>query len=113
MIRCFQNWTRNDAQILGTVSLFLDYKVPVDAIRSRLTELLEKDERWDLRVAKVEVNSANEHCMEVRILLSSDDSASNGDLCATIREQMIVFLNEHYPDSFARTRIETQTETQA
>ncbi|MGH7931296.1 MAG: mechanosensitive ion channel family protein, partial [Candidatus Binatia bacterium] len=31
--RAFQNWTRTQADILGTVFLYVDYTVPVDAIR--------------------------------------------------------------------------------
>jgi small-conductance mechanosensitive channel len=36
----FQNWTRTSAEILATVSLFMDYTVPLDALREKLTDVL-------------------------------------------------------------------------
>src|SRR5690606_29311257 len=36
----FQNWTRQSAEILGTVFIYTDYEVSFDAIREELTRLL-------------------------------------------------------------------------
>jgi small-conductance mechanosensitive channel len=36
----FQNWTRQSADILGTVFIYTDYDVSFDAIRKELTRLL-------------------------------------------------------------------------
>jgi small-conductance mechanosensitive channel len=37
----FQNWTRSSADIIGTVFLYVDYSVPLDALRAELTRVLE------------------------------------------------------------------------
>ena len=37
----FQNWTRSSADVLGTVFLYVDYTVPLDALRAELTRILE------------------------------------------------------------------------
>jgi integrase len=43
----FQNWTRREAEILGTVFLYVDYTVPVDAVRAELERLLEAPDTGD------------------------------------------------------------------
>ncbi|MFP9100109.1 mechanosensitive ion channel family protein [Flavobacterium sp. RHBU_24] len=44
----FQNWTRQSADILGTVFIYTDFMMPIDPIRLELTRLLEstKDNLW-------------------------------------------------------------------
>src|SRR5882757_957011 len=54
----FQNWTRNTADILGTIFLYLDYTLPLEALREELTRLLEKDPLWDKRVKVLQVTNA-------------------------------------------------------
>src|SRR6202000_1039478 len=39
----FQNWTRNSADIIGTVFLYLDYTIPLDVLREEFARLLELD----------------------------------------------------------------------
>src|SRR5690606_10088044 len=58
--RPFQNWTRRSSDILGTVYLYTDYRVPVDAIREELTRLLEKTDKWDQKVNVVQVTDTTE-----------------------------------------------------
>ena len=38
----FENWSRGDAQMTGTVFLHLDHSAPVDLMRERLLEILEQ-----------------------------------------------------------------------
>jgi small-conductance mechanosensitive channel len=103
----FQNWTRTSSNILGTVFLYTDYSVPVDALRKQLDVFLKNHPKWDGRVANIQVTDTKERYMELRILLSSVDSSRNWDLRVDIREKMIDFLNKEYPDCFAKTRILT------
>ncbi|MDD2797037.1 MAG: mechanosensitive ion channel [Bacteroidales bacterium] len=101
----FQNWTRSASQILGTISLFVDYSLPVDKIREKLKALLVGNEDWDGRVMNVQVTNSTERNMELRILVSSADASKNWDLKVYLREQMINFINVNYPESFAKVRI--------
>lgn len=102
----FQNWTKTSADILGTVYIYTDYTVSVDAIRQELDRLLEGNELWDKRVKVVQVTDTTEKTMQVRILVSAADSPTAWDLRVLVREKMISFLQENYPQSLPRTRVE-------
>jgi len=103
----FQNWTRSNADITGTIFLYVDYNLPVESIRKILPEMLTGNTDWDGRTVNVQVTNATERFKEVRVLLSSTDASKNWDLRTNIREKLIDFINENYPDSFAKIRIQT------
>ena len=100
----FQNWTRQTAQLLGTVFLYVDYSVPVEPIRQEFTRILEASKEWDKRVNAVQVTNLTEHTMEVRCLMSAANSGDAFNLRCTVREKMIAFIREKYPDAFPRMR---------
>ncbi|MFH1812242.1 MAG: mechanosensitive ion channel domain-containing protein [Pseudomonadota bacterium] len=102
----FQNWTRVTADILGTVYLYTDYSVPLDALRRELKRIVEKSDNWDGKVQSVVVTAAQERCMEVRALVSSSDSGKNWDLRCEVREGLLAFLQQDYPGSLPRVRAE-------
>ena len=101
----FQNWTKTSADILGTVFLYADYKVPFDALRKELTRLLESTDLWDGEVNNIQVTDSKANYVEIRALMSAKDSSSAWDLRVMVREKLIVFLQNNYPESLAHTRI--------
>ncbi|WP_071146658.1 mechanosensitive ion channel family protein [Bacteroides ihuae] len=103
--RPFQNWTRNTSDILGTIFLYVDYSLPVDALRTHLLQLLENHQLWDKRVANIQVTDTKERYKELRVLVSSQNASLNWDLRVDIREKLIDFINSEYPDCFAKTRL--------
>lgn len=103
----FQNWTRTNANIIGTVFINVDYTFPVESIRTILPDLLKNNTDWDGRVVNVQVTKATEQYKEIRVLLSSSNSSKNWNLRAEIREKIIDFINEKYPETFAKIRIKT------
>lgn len=102
----FQNWTRNSADIMGTVFLYLDYTTPLDALRAELTRLLEIDPLWDKRVKVLQVTNASEKTIEVRALMSASSSGNAFDLRCNVREGLITFLQKNHPGSFPVVRLE-------
>ena len=102
----FQNWTRNSADILGTVFIYLDYTMPLDPLRHELTRLLDGDPLWDRRVNVLQVTNTSERTMEVRALMSAANSSNAFDLRCHIREGLIRFVQENYPDSLPVTRLD-------
>jgi small-conductance mechanosensitive channel len=102
----FQNWTRKSSFILGTVFLYTDYTISVDAIREELDRLLEDNELWDGKVKVVQVTNASEKTMELRILVSADDSPTAWELRVFLREKLIKFIQDNYPESLPKTRVE-------
>lgn len=101
----FQNWTRVSADILGTVFLYTDYKVPFNALREETTRLLNETSLWDGRVNVLQVTDAKENTVEVRVLVSAKDSPTAWDLRVYLREKLIEFIQKKYPESLPRTRI--------
>jgi small-conductance mechanosensitive channel len=100
----FQNWTRASADILGSVFLQVDYAVPVDAVRKELTRILDASPNWDRKVNVLQVTDAKERTIELRALASSSDASKSWDLCCEVREKLVAFINQHYPDSLPRLR---------
>ncbi len=101
----FQNWTRTQAALLGTVFLYLDYNAPVGAMRQELDRILEASPLWDRKVKGLQVtDAAKDRTVEIRILASAADSGKSFDLRCEIREKMISFLQREHPDCLPRTR---------
>lgn len=100
----FQNWTRNTSDIMGTVFLYLDYTVPLDALRKELTRLLESNPLWDKRINVLQVTNTTERTIEVRALMSASSSGNAFDLRCDVREGLIKYIQDHYPASFPLTR---------
>lgn len=102
----FQNWTRVSADLLGTVFLYVDYSVPVEAVRQELTRILAATNLWDKKVNGVQMTDAKEKTIELRILVSAADSSRQWDLRCLVREKLIAFLQREYPRCLPRLRWE-------
>ncbi len=101
----FQNWTRTSAEILGTVFIYTDYNVPFEELRKELTRLLQNCKYWDGKVNVLQVTNSTEKTVEIRALVSAIDSSTAWDLRVYIRENLIRFLQENYPDSLPKSRV--------
>jgi small-conductance mechanosensitive channel len=100
----FQNWTRSSSEILGTAFFFVDYLVPVDALRARLHEILQSTPLWDRRVWNLQVTDATPSTLQIRALMSAANSSDAWDLRCLVREQLIQFIQQNYPEALPRTR---------
>lgn len=101
----FENWTRSDASIVGVILLYLDYNVPVDKLREKARELAQNDPLWTGETFAVQVTDAQPTCIQVRILVSAQDAPSAFDLRCHIRENLIAFIRDEYPQSLPQTRL--------
>jgi small-conductance mechanosensitive channel len=106
--RPFQNWTRTSADILGTVFLYMDYSVPVDAIRMKLQEIVKDAPEWDGKVCGVQVTNTTDKSVEVRALVSAADASRAWDLRCKVREGLLTFLQATYPQALPRVRLEME-----
>lgn len=105
----FQNWTRNSADLLGVVMLYVDYSVPMDQVRRKLRDILAASKLWDGKVSAVQVTDLKERTVEVRILASAAGAGAAFDLRCDIREQMIAWLREDYPGALPVDRLEVRS----
>lgn len=101
----FQNWTRTQSGILGTVFIYTDYTVPLSPLREELKRLLTGSPLWDNDVGIIQVTEASEQTMELRVLVSARNSGEAFDLRAMVREGLIDFLQKEYPDALPKIRI--------
>ncbi len=102
----FQNWTRNSAEILGSVTLHMDYRVPVDEIREEFRRVLRASSYWDGKVEAVHVTDCSERTMQIRLLMSAGNSPNAWELRCEVRERLIDYLQRHHPDALPRVRLE-------
>ncbi|GAB2797973.1 hypothetical protein GCM10027040_25690 [Halomonas shantousis] len=102
----FQNWTRNNADLIGTVFLYVDYTLPLDPIREELARIVEASQYWDGKVCVVQATDFSERTMEVRILVSAGSGGDAFDLRCEVREKLVAYINAHYPDALPQLRIE-------
>jgi len=102
----FQNWTRVNSELLGTVFLYLDYSAPVDKIRQKFEGLLRESKLWDEKVNAIQVTNATDRVIELRALMSARNSSDAFDLRCHVREKLIEFIQNEYPESLPKTRSE-------
>jgi len=101
----FENWTRTTAQILGTVFIYADYTVSVEDVRQELGRILESTDLWDGRVNSLQVTDSSDKTMELRALMSAEDSSKAWDLRCYVRERLIAYMQERFPASLPQLRV--------
>ena len=102
----FQNWTREQSAVIGSVLLYLDYRAPIEAIRAKAEDIAKQSSLWDHRVFALQVTDAKERTIEVRVLVSANSAGQAFDLRCDMREQLIAFLQRHHPEALPRERQE-------
>ncbi|WP_394243601.1 mechanosensitive ion channel family protein [Halopseudomonas laoshanensis] len=101
----FQNWTRHNASITGSVFFWADYTIPLKPLREEMDRLLDQvPELWDGRVKVLQVTDTTDKVMQLRVLASSGDSGSNWDLRCYLREHLIGFISREYPECLPQLR---------
>jgi small-conductance mechanosensitive channel len=105
----FQNWTRTGSDLLATVFLWVDYTVPIAEVRAELSRILASTDVWKGGVGILQVTDASEHSIQLRALMDARDSNSAWNLRCHVREKLIEFLQQRYPQCLPRFRGEVLT----
>ncbi|WP_373356137.1 mechanosensitive ion channel family protein [Pseudoroseicyclus sp. CXY001] len=100
----FQNWTRKNADIIGSVFWYLDWTAPVAAMREKLKELAEASPHWDGKVVNLQVTETDKDVITIRALVSARNSPIAWDLRCEIREKMTSWLQAEYPSALPKAR---------
>jgi small-conductance mechanosensitive channel len=105
----FQNWSKGSPEMLGAVTLQVDYSADIGALRKELTRILEGEcrEVWDGRVGSVVVLDVLDRTLTVRALVSVANSEKLFDLRALVRERMVEYLRAN-PQWLPITRTEAR-----
>lgn len=102
----FQNWSRHNPELIGTVFLWVDYTTPIPALRTALDRICAASPAWDRRYCKLDVTDTAAHGIQLR----AEVTAANADLLwrvrCDVREGMVDFLQREYPHNLPRMRAE-------
>lgn len=101
----FQNWTHVSPELLGTVFLWVDCRMPVEPLRDELKRLCENSPLWDKRVHVLQVTDMTERALQIRCLVSSADAGTGFDLRCEVREGLIAFMQRQYPEWLPSVRL--------
>ena len=104
----FQNWTRNQTAILGTVFLWVDYRMPVDPVRREAERICRDAPEWNLVLCVTHVTDATEHAMQLRVLLSAGDAGRSWELRCRMREGLLDFIQREYQQFLPRVRTDVE-----
>jgi small-conductance mechanosensitive channel len=104
----FQNWTRSSAALTGTVFLWVDFSVDVEATRAALKPIIEGSALWDRRFWNLQVSDVSEKCMQLRVLATSADSSRSWDFRCEIREKLLAYIQHNHPEALPRFRAEVR-----
>lgn len=88
----FENWTKPDSKLLGTVTLPVDFLTPIEKLRPELERLCKANPKWDGRTADLRVSDATETTMVVRATVSAADPDATASLRLDVREGLLQFL---------------------
>lgn len=102
----FENWTRRAADLLGTVEIDVDFRVPLDDMRAELDRLLQESSLWDRRLGILQVTAATEGVVRARALVSAADAGNLWDLRCAVREGLVLWLQREAPYAIPRTRLQ-------
>lgn len=102
----FENWTRQRADLVGAVSLHVDYSAPLDDLREELERTVTESPLWDGRTVGLQAVDAHERTIELRALVSGRSSGDVWDLRCAVRERLVGFLQQHHPGALPRVRAE-------
>jgi hypothetical protein len=78
----------------------VDYAAPVDVIRAKFSEILKQSDKWDGRIAALQVTDFKEGTMELRCLMSARTASQTFDLRCVVRKADRIFA-ERTPGSAA------------
>lgn len=101
----FENWTRRTADLLATVTLYVDYSAPVQELRELFHKVLLDSALWDGKAWAFQVVDAGPLTLQLRALMSVANSNHSWDIRCLVREKLIDYLQRHHPGCLPKTRV--------
>jgi small-conductance mechanosensitive channel len=102
----FQNWTRHEARVLGSITLHLDYAAPITDLRTEARRIVEGSPFSDHKDCSVQVVDTTATTIVVRILASAPDAPNAWELRCQLREDLIRYIQVNHPECLPIARLE-------
>ncbi|WP_010214436.1 mechanosensitive ion channel family protein [Sphingomonas sp. PAMC 26621] len=101
----FQNWTRSNAQLLGSVFVYVDPAADVARLRARAELIVRDNPRWDKRFWNLQVTDATPDAIQLRVLATAQDASIAFDLRCDVREGLMRYIATEMPEAIVRRRL--------
>ncbi|WP_101257673.1 mechanosensitive ion channel family protein [Streptomyces barkulensis] len=98
----FENWTRGNPQMTGTVYLHLDHSAPIAEIRRKTEEIVRASDAWDGRGHGLVVTDSTPTTVEVRATMTARTPDDIWTLRCQVREGLITWLHREHPYALPR-----------
>lgn len=102
----FQNWTRSNEKSMAVIIIYADYSLPVDEIRQEFKRLISESNRWDGETGIIYINDFTERTMQLKAMVSAKNIDDAFYLKIELREKLIKFIQDNFPNSLPRTRLD-------
>ncbi|MBO0609658.1 mechanosensitive ion channel family protein [Myceligenerans salitolerans] len=102
----YENWTRTSSELLGTVEFDLDFRTPLEPLRSELGRIVSATSLWDGRAQSLQVTDATGGTIRVRACVSARDGDDLWNLRCLVREEIVAWVQRESLGSLPRTRFE-------
>ena len=102
----FQNWTRENARLIGSAFFYVDYEAPIDRLRTAYEAIVKASSLWDGEVQVMQVTDITERVLQVRCLASARSAGVAFDLRCEIREKLMAFMRDECREALPRDRLE-------
>ena len=103
----FQNWTRSNEKSMAVILLYADYSLPFDKIKEEFERLISESPRWDGETGIIYINEFTERTMQLKAMVSAKNIDDAFYLKIELREQLIKYIQENYPCSLPRYRVDS------
>ncbi|WP_055585861.1 mechanosensitive ion channel family protein [Peterkaempfera griseoplana] len=100
--RPFENWSRKDPRMTGTVLLHLDHAAPVAELRAELKRYLDGNALWDRQGWSLLVTDTTPSTVVVRALVTARDADDVWTLRCAVREHLLGYVRDRHPRALPR-----------
>jgi small-conductance mechanosensitive channel len=100
--RPFENWSRKDPRMTGTVQLHLDHSAPIPELRAELKRFLDGSSLWDKQGWSLLVTDTTPSTVVVRALVTARDADDIWTLRCAVREHLLEYVRDRHPEALPR-----------
>lgn len=108
----FENWSREYDSLRSSFHFYVDYLMPLEPLRVAFEDILKQSPFWDGRAYKLQVADLKENTVELRIQVSAANADNLSDLRAEVREKMLAFVRENFPNYLPKMRLQADAVSQ-
>ncbi|MEU8134458.1 mechanosensitive ion channel domain-containing protein [Streptodolium elevatio] len=100
--RPFENWSRTDTRMTGTVFLHLDHSAPVSELRDELHRMLKDSGLWDGQGWSLYVTDTTPTTVVLRAVVTARDADDVWTLRCEVREKLLDYVRRKHPYALPR-----------